>query len=287
MNVSTGAPAYEINKIWYGVYPDLLMLGLSGARLPDYDIETFTDTGVTATSDTDASGGTYYAIPITASAAVEAKFDFGDLSKTRGSWYRFFLRTFGPAPDGMWIKLRAKHDDLIQGETPWVQIISTSEVTSVDGTRVYDLGLMKLPPMDYPTDNPEFEGEVYCYVSGTGTLNLDAIQYFGVDYYAELGRGNRTDGFGIADISIPTTTVMFYDSWGSDERSVVYVDDHEASPKLEEFQYFTERIGDGLYVTPGVDNYVYIITRAPVANYNFVNYKGTLKVYYRPRRRNI
>jgi hypothetical protein len=272
------------NHLWMGIYPDLLGDG----QLP-HNVETFNSTGVTATSDTDASGGSYYAIPITASPTVEAVFNFGtSITMLRKSWVRFFLRTFGPAPDGMWIMVRGiNYDGYVVGSTPWVQIVSTSEVSSTDGTRVYDLGLMQMPPMDIVGTFINMVGQVYCYVSGGGTLKLDAIQMMPVDYYAELGRGNRTDALLQDNSGSDVNEHFIFEQFGDEEKS--WVQKIQSSPSVftYEYQFFSERIGNGLYLTPGVDNYVHFIKRAPTSKYNLVSDYGILTMYYRPRRRNI
>jgi hypothetical protein len=275
-----------INKLWIGLFPDHLMDGQ-----PMHNIETFSDTGVTATSDTDASGGTYYAIPITASETKEAGFVFTNLEYMRSSYFRLFLRTFKAAPDGMWIQIRIKTTGGYVGETPWVQVVSTSEDVSIDHTRIYDLGMVKLPPMSGIDGYTTMTGEVWCYVSGSGTLNLDAIQIISADYYSELGCANRTSYVGSEYDSTPPVYIhcRLIEQYGEQPESYSKWQYYRYDPPLvyDGFQFFTEHVGNGLYVTPGVDNYLNLIMRAPVSKWNTVAQYGQLILKYRPRRRNI
>lgn len=267
----------SINRLWMMAHHDIF-----GEGGQDRNFETFNDTGVSPTSDADASGGTYYAIPITAAATVEATFAFTP-ADVRNQWKRFFLRTFGPAPDGMWIRLKARNIyDYVVGQSPWVQVVSTSEAAG--HTRVYDLGLLKIDPLQYGLSSAALEIAIECYVTGGGTLNLDAIQCFSVNEYAELGRGNRSDFLGYTQGSPPTGISIVEDLGVRAKRSYVT---QIVSSVTYYSRFFSERIGDGIWLIPGINQYIYLVVRAPISSPNDVDHYVGLEMLYRPRRRNL
>jgi hypothetical protein len=280
MNGSAGAgPVF--NKVFMGLSKDLV--GSGGD--PGGNIETFADTDAGSTANAAASGGQYYAITLGTSATVEARFEITP-TYLNGRWTRFLLRTYQPAPDGTWVRLRIKDGESnnILGTTPWVQLSTSGE--DAGNTRVYDLGVMRLAPFLYNgVPYIDIQGEVEMWNAAGGTLNLDAITYWGVDEYSEVGRGNTTDGVGF---DFTAADVDIYEGWGSYDYSFARIFTDLDPVTYYDYQFFTERIGDGIWLTPGVDQYLHIATRSPRDNWpNQVTTYVTLIVNYRPRRRNL
>jgi hypothetical protein len=283
MNMPATPTGMVINKIFMGLSKDLVASGGD----PGGNIETFSDTDAGPTLQADASGGQYYAITLGTGATVEARFAI-TTTYVNGRWARFLLRTYQPAPNGTWVRIRiaAPTTNQLLGYTPWVQLLSTGE--DAGHTRVYDLGIMRLAPFIFNSlPYVNIVGEVEMWNAGGGTLNLDAVTYFGIDCYAESGRGNVTDGIGF-DTTLSPADVYIYEGWGSYEQSYVRIFTSLDPATYYDIQFFSERIGDGLWLTPGVDQYLHIATRAPRDLWpNDVDYYVNLIAYYRPRRRNL
>lgn len=267
-----------LNQLIMGVYADVMGLGR-----PDSNIEigTILWAGGTLTADAGASGGNYREVVLGASMADLVTTSVAmDPAKFYSSYFRVLLRTFELPTDGAWfqIKLYDAQTGIVFAESAMVQI----DTTGMDGTytNLFDLGVVRiLPILQYPplTLNP-VSIAIRGYVSGGGgAANLNTLQLIPVDYFAwlKMVENGKTGSSGFPLV----------DGWGDDETS------YEDLLGLTAQVVFEQRLGSGIFLQPGVDNYVFwsvLPWRDAVSPESLpVTEYGTVGMQYRPRRRNI
>lgn len=264
-----------VNQLVLGVYPNIM-----GLDQPTTNIELDDWTGGTAkVANAQASGGNYRSVTLGTSMAdlLTRTGQYWNRNDFYGSWFRFFLRTFELPPNGTWfqVQLRSAHG-IVLGETTPVQV----DVLLMEGTytNLFDLGSMKMLPLDQFMSSPVIEPTTLAlrgYVAGGGTFYADALNLIPMDYFAWLKGGED------AEFGNPVWPMI--EEWG----------DNEQSYSTGTFAYLDiiERLGSGIYLLPGFDNYLYTAVLPAKGTGGIrsmeVGFYADVALQYRPRRRNL
>ncbi|MDD5517866.1 MAG: hypothetical protein PHV98_00760 [Candidatus Omnitrophica bacterium] len=226
--------------------------------------ENFSATGGVDTESASCSGGKYCAITWAGNTEQEIgthPLTAAMLAASRGAYFRAIARLQAGSPAHT-ISLRLNVE-------LWGTVISEGPAINLkDSDYMQDLGIIQLPPSLWGQTNPK---ELYLSLlakkSGGGTIDLDFIEFFPIDYFRSLRSLNY---------SMANGDYIYVDEL--QKPNLVYGVDSSSN----KYPVFIPR-GVPLKLQNNTKQRIYIIFDEQDHTQN-INRKSSVKLYYRPRR---